>query len=257
MAVLRYRLYDVDVVISRTLLVAGLVGFITAAYVGIVVGVGSLVGGDGNPNVVLSVVATTVVAVAFQPVRRWLQRVANRVVFGRRSTPYDVLRGLRPGWGLVSRRRSRWCMWPSCWRMARVPTQRGCGCGWARAPCGSRVAAFGCGGRQGDDRCVGGMTVAVSQLPQADLAVPVVDRGELLGVLTIAKPRGERVSEVDTDLVERLAAASGVVLRNLRLDASWANGWWTWRRRGAGWCRRRTMRGVGSSLIWRAGHRPS
>jgi signal transduction histidine kinase len=47
----------------------------------------------------------------------------------------------------------------------------------------------------------------------------VVERGELLGVLTIAKPRGERVSEVDTDLVERLAAASGVVLRNLRLDA--------------------------------------
>ena len=56
-------------------------------------GVGSLLGGGGNPNVVLSVVATTVVAVAFQPVRRWLQRVANRLVFGRRSTPYDVLSG--------------------------------------------------------------------------------------------------------------------------------------------------------------------
>ena len=93
-SILKYRLYDIDVVISRTLLVAGLVGFITAAYVGIVVGVGSLLGGgSGNPNVVLSVVATTVVAVAFQPVRRWLQRVANRLVFGRRSTPYDVLSG--------------------------------------------------------------------------------------------------------------------------------------------------------------------
>ena len=52
--------------------------------------------------------------------------------------------------------------------------------------------------------------------------MPVVERGELLGVLTIAKPRGERVSEVDVDLVERLAAASGVVLRNLRLDAELA-----------------------------------
>ena len=93
-SILKYRLYDIDVVISRTLLVAGLVGFITAAYVGIVVGVGSLLGGGGgDPNVVLSVVATTVVAVAFQPVRRWLQRVANRLVFGRRSTPYDVLSG--------------------------------------------------------------------------------------------------------------------------------------------------------------------
>ena len=45
---------------------------------------------------------------------------------------------------------------------------------------------------------------------------------ELLGVLTIAKPRGERVTEVDVDLVERLAAASGVLLRNLRLDAELA-----------------------------------
>ena len=43
-AVLRYRLYDIDVVISRTLLFAGLAGFITLTYVAIVVGLGSLVG---------------------------------------------------------------------------------------------------------------------------------------------------------------------------------------------------------------------
>jgi len=62
----------------------------------------------------------------------------------------------------------------------------------------------------------------VPDLPDADLAVPVRDQDELLGVLTIAKPRGERVTEVDVDLVERLAAASGVLLRNLRLDAELA-----------------------------------
>ncbi len=77
-AVLRYRLYDIDLVISRTLLVAGLAVFITAAYVGIVVGVGSLVGRGDEPNLALSVGATALVAVAFQPVRRGLQRVANR-----------------------------------------------------------------------------------------------------------------------------------------------------------------------------------
>ena len=52
--------------------------------------------------------------------------------------------------------------------------------------------------------------------------MPVREQDELLGVLTIAKPRGERVTEVDVDLVERLAAASGVLLRNLRLDAELA-----------------------------------
>ncbi len=219
-AVLRYRLYDVDVVISRTLLVAGLVSFITAAYVGIVVGVGSLLGGGGNPNVVLSVVATTVVAVAFQPVRRWLQRVANRLVFGRRSTPYDVLSGfatrvgagesspeslvhvaelLAGGTGADPAR-----VW------LRVGSTLRAEATWPPSAVASGMVTIDVGGD---------LTIAVGQLPQADLAVPVVERGELLGVLTIAKPRGERVSEVDTDLVERLAAASGVVLRNLRLDA--------------------------------------
>ncbi|MCW2632525.1 MAG: Two component signal transduction histidine kinase, partial [Pseudonocardia sp.] len=92
-AVLRYRLYDIDLVISKTLLVAGLAAFITAAYVAIVVGVGSLVGTGNEPDLVLSVVATAVVAVAFQPVRRALRRVADRLVYGHRATPYDVLSG--------------------------------------------------------------------------------------------------------------------------------------------------------------------
>ena len=220
-SILKYRLYDIDVVISRTLLVAGLAGFITAAYVGIVVGVGSLLGGGGgNPNVVLSVVATTVVAVAFQPVRRWLQRVANRLVFGRRSTPYDVLSGFatRVGAGESSTE-----------SLVHVAELLAGGTGadparvWLRVGSTLRAeATWPVDAGSVDPVTIdveGDVEAAVSRLPAADLAVPVVERGELLGVLTIAKPRGERVSEVDVDLVERLAAASGVVLRNLRLDA--------------------------------------
>ncbi len=40
MAVLRYRLYDIDLVISKTVVFAGLAGFVTAVYVAIVVGIG-------------------------------------------------------------------------------------------------------------------------------------------------------------------------------------------------------------------------
>ena len=90
-AVLRYRLYDIDIVISRTLVYGALAAFITAVYVGIVVGVGTLVGSGGQPNLVLSIVATAIVAVAFQPVRERLQKVANRLVYGKRATPYEVL----------------------------------------------------------------------------------------------------------------------------------------------------------------------
>ena len=229
-AVLRYRLYDVDVVISRTLLVAGLVGFITVAYVAIVVGVGSLVGGGGGgePNVVLSVLATAVVAVAFQPVRRGLQRVANRVVFGRRATPYDVLSGFAVRVGAAE---------PSAETLVELAGLMAGGTGaeparvWLRVGSQLRPAAMWPVGPVGGEPAAVDVEVgagveggggAVGGLPDADLAVPVVERGELLGVLTIAKPRGERVSEVDADLVQQLAAASGVVLRNLRLDAELA-----------------------------------
>lgn len=223
-AVLRYRLYDVDVVISRTLLVAGLVGFITVSYVGIVVGVGSLLGrGGGEPNILLSVVATTVVAVLFQPVRRWLQRVANRVVFGRRVTPYEVLSGF------ATRVSAGESSPESLVHLAEL-VAGGTGADPARVwlRVGSLLRAEASWPADADVDPVelvvaidvgGDVAAAVGRLPGADLAVPVVERGELLGALTIAKPRGERVTEVDVDLVERLAAASGVVLRNLRLDA--------------------------------------
>src|SRR5207302_8375645 len=90
-AILKYRLYDIDVVINRTLVYASLAAFITAVYVAIVVGIGAAIGQGSRPNLGLSILATAVVAVAFQPVRERVQRLANRLVYGRRATPYEVL----------------------------------------------------------------------------------------------------------------------------------------------------------------------
>src|SRR5205807_4040961 len=90
-AVLRYRLYDIDVVINKTVVFGGLAAFITAVYVGIVVGIGAAIGQGSKPNLGLSILATAVVAVAFQPVRERVQRLANRLVYGKRATPYEVL----------------------------------------------------------------------------------------------------------------------------------------------------------------------
>src|SRR6266705_6745959 len=65
-AVFRYHLYDIDLVISKTLVYGSLAVFITAVYVAIVVGIGSLAHG-ARPSLGLSIAATAVVAVAFQP----------------------------------------------------------------------------------------------------------------------------------------------------------------------------------------------
>src|SRR6202040_2055700 len=91
LAVMRYGLYDIDVFISRTLVYGSLAVFITAVYVGIAVGVGTLVGSGGKPNLALSILATAIVAIGFQPVRERVQKVANRLVYGKRATPYEVL----------------------------------------------------------------------------------------------------------------------------------------------------------------------
>ena len=88
-AVLKYRLYDLDLVIRKTVVFALLAAFITAVYVGIVVGVGTIAGAASNT--VLSAVAAAAVALAFQPVRRGAQRIADRLVYGSRATPYELL----------------------------------------------------------------------------------------------------------------------------------------------------------------------
>ena len=90
-AIFRYHLYDIDVVINKTLVYGSLAVFITGVYVAIVVGIGSLAQRGAHPSLALSIAATAVVAIAFQPVRAWVQRLANRLVYGRRATPYQVL----------------------------------------------------------------------------------------------------------------------------------------------------------------------
>src|SRR6266516_4798452 len=88
-AVLKYRLYEIDIVISKAVVYGSLAIFITAVYAGLVAGVGTLVG--NRHSALLSALAAAVVAVAFQPVRQRAGRLANRVVYGRRATPYQVL----------------------------------------------------------------------------------------------------------------------------------------------------------------------
>src|SRR5439155_21247687 len=87
--VLKYRLYEIDVVINRAVVYGALAVFITLVYVSLVVGIGTLVGHRGSP--LLSAIAAAVIAVAFQPVRDRSRRLANRMVYGKRATPYEVL----------------------------------------------------------------------------------------------------------------------------------------------------------------------
>ena len=75
--------------INKTVVYGLLAAIVTGIYVAIVVGFGTLVGSGGSAF--LSAVAAAVVALLFQPLRRRAQHLANRIVYGTRATPYEVL----------------------------------------------------------------------------------------------------------------------------------------------------------------------
>lgn len=87
-AILRYRLYDLDLVVNRTLVYATLTALVVAGYVGIVAGLGELLDSSG---IGLSLVATAAVAVAVQPLRAIIQRRVDRLMYGDRDDPYRAL----------------------------------------------------------------------------------------------------------------------------------------------------------------------
>jgi len=88
-AILRSNLFDINVLINRTLVYAGLSLLVVGLYVLIVVGIGTLL--RLSSSLVLSLVATVLVAVLFQPARERLQRGVSRLLYGDRGDPYAVL----------------------------------------------------------------------------------------------------------------------------------------------------------------------
>jgi signal transduction histidine kinase len=88
-AVLRYRLYDLDVVVKKTVVAALVAAAFTAIYVLVVVAVGAVT--DRRGSSALTFAAAALAAVALQPVRTRAGLLADRLVYGRRATPYEVL----------------------------------------------------------------------------------------------------------------------------------------------------------------------
>ena len=212
-AILKYRLYDIDVVINKTVVYGLLAAFITAVYVAIVVGIGAAIGqGSSKPNLGLSILATAMVAVAFQPVRERIQKLANRLVYGKRATPYEVLSEFS------ARMAGTYAFEDLLPRMARVLAE-GTGARtavvWLRV--GDRLkpgAAWPAG-----DLPAEGLLLRGSELPDlsASLALPVHHQGELLGALSLTKAAGDRLTPSEERLAGDVAAGAGLVLRNVRL----------------------------------------
>jgi signal transduction histidine kinase len=214
-AIFKHRLYDIDLVISRTLVYGSLAVFITAVYVGIAVGIGALIGGGGKPNLGLSIVATAIVAIGFQPVRERVQRLANRLVYGTRATPYEVLSQFS------ERVAGSYAVDDVMPRMARVLAE---GTGAQRADVWLRN-----GGVWREAAVWPESAARAASIPAVDGTLPDVGgtsrlvevrhQGTLLGALGVTKRTGEALTPVEENLLVHLAGQAGLVLRNVGLTA--------------------------------------
>src|SRR5262245_58870116 len=203
-AMVKHSLYDIDVILNKAIAYGALAVIFTAVYVLVVVVIGAVIGVTEG----LSLVATAVVAVAFQPLRERAQHFANRLVYGERATPYEVLsrfseqvgetysgedihvrmvRLLAEGtgatsagvWLLVGNEFRPMATWPTNGLPPSVPASGG-------------PAPF----------------------EEATMAVPVKHRGDLLGMLTLVKPPNDPLTPVEETMVNDLAGQAALLLAN-------------------------------------------
>jgi signal transduction histidine kinase len=198
-AILKHRLFDIDIVMNKTLVFGVLAAFITAVYVGIVVGVGALVGSGDKPNLALSIAATALVAVAFQPVRERVQGFANRLIYGQRLTAYEVLTRFSRSLGAVVSvedvlpQIARHTAEGLAAEVAEVAAYLENGHEVVRYP---ELSSFG---------IQNGETVVVRY------------RNEPVGKITVVKAAAEPLSGQERRLLDQLVTQAGVVLHNYRL----------------------------------------
>lgn len=216
-AILKYRLYELDVVIKKTVVFAILAGFVTLVYVGIVIGIGNLVTDAETGFSVLVFGAIALVALILQPLRHWARRLADRLVYGKRATPYEVLSQFTERIGETLSVEDV---------LARMTQLITAGTGADRAEVWLRVGRelrleASSPLREDDERPRLSLEAddEPPEIPEATEVIPVRYRGELLGAIAVSVPAADPLTPEQERMISELAAQAGLVLRNVGLTA--------------------------------------
>jgi len=211
-ALIRYRIYDINLVVSRTLLYLSLLAAVSLAYIALVAGLGTMIGGS---DVWRSVAAAALIAVVFEPTRARLQGLVNRLVYGRRATPHEVLADLTARLTLAENPRDL---------LVRMAEGLRAGTGahrtavWTVGDGRVEPVAISEEGGPGSDATSLRALATVGDLPGTVVSISHED--EILAYLTLEEPPGMAVRPVDHRLAEDLAGAAAMVLRRVRLEAA-------------------------------------
>ena len=196
-AVLRYRLWDINPIINRTLVYGALSASTIAFYI-FAVGFFSNFFQQGKANYLLSFLATGVIAFLFEPLREDLQRLVNRLMYGERDDPATVLARLS--------QRIDSAIAPDSVLPTIVETLTQT----LRLP----YAAIALYERNGEPRVIS----SLGSPPPELIHLPLTYQSERVGELTLA-PRavGESFSTADMRLLNIIAQQAGVAAHTLRL----------------------------------------
>jgi signal transduction histidine kinase len=201
-AVLRHRLIAIDLVLNRALVFALATGLVAVGYVAVVVLVGLAVDGrtDGFWP---SLVATAVVALAFQPLRRRVVRLADRLAFGAAAAPYEALAEL-------SRRLGESPDPADLLPAVADAAGRAVNARHVRAKLDVEA---------GPDEVATWSSQSAGAVDGERVDVPVVDRGERLGSIEVTMSPGHALRPVGRRLLLDLAEQASLAFRSARLAA--------------------------------------
>ena len=204
-AVLRHRLVQIDLIVNRALVLALATGLVAVGYIVVVVVTGVVVG-HGTSGFWPSLLATALVALAFQPIRRGVVRIADRLSFGTAAAPYEALADFS--------RRVGDSPDPSD-LLPAVAEAAG------EAVAAARVVVLlhvDSGPDQGAVWPSGGVA-DVRRTLGAATEFAVVDGGERLGTITVQMPAGHPLRVGEHRLLTDLADQAGLAFRSARLTA--------------------------------------
>ena len=189
-AVTRYRLYDIDLVINRALVYGVLGLLVAAAYLVLATALGRLAGGDSSPAT--ATVATVLAALVALAARDAVQRAIGRLLYGRRGDPLAVI-------GSVGR------------RLESAGTPEGLLTGVVgdlrEALKLDAVAVY----------AVDGVLLAGTAGPEGGARLPLAHQGEVVGELRVWTARGDELKSDDLRLLQDLGPQLAVAIEAVRL----------------------------------------
>ncbi|HEX2054714.1 MAG TPA: sensor histidine kinase [Actinomycetota bacterium] len=197
-AILKHRLWSLDVVINRTLVYGGLTVVLLGLYVAVAGGLGGTIAANRN---LLSFAGAGLVALAFAQVRQRIQTGVNRLMFGRRDEPHEVMAELG--------RRLEASLEPQSVLPTIVETVAGA--------LGLPYAAIELAGDAGP-------AAATGDPPPGCLRIPLVHRSERVGDLVVApRSAGGRFAPAEMELLEDLARQASAAVAAVRLTLDLQN----------------------------------